>query len=103
MDLRVYYQKIRKIEAAIKESEAVIVSRETADGGKRGVKTDVPRSVAARLVAEEKADLASAEEAAQYRADVEAKWKAAEEASAVAEAGLRALKNALKPVRRRQE
>ena len=74
MDLRVYYQKIRKIEAELKDPEVVIVSRETPDGGKRGMKSEVPRSVAARLISDEKADLASPEEAAQFRAEVETKW-----------------------------
>ena len=77
MDLRVYYQNIRKIESGLREADVVVVSRETPDGGKPGVKSDVPRSVAARLVAEERADLASPEEAAQFRLEVEAKWKSA--------------------------
>jgi hypothetical protein len=97
MDLRVYYQKIRKIEADIREPDVVIVSRETPDGGKPGVRSDVPRSVAARLIAEEKADLASPDEARQFREEVEAKWKAAEEAPV---AGLGALRSALKPARK---
>ncbi len=99
MDLRAYYQKIRKIEADIKESDVVIVSRQTPDGGKPGVKSDVPRSVAARLIAEEKADMASPDEAGQFRAEVEVKWKAAEEAAA-ADAGLRALRTMLRPGRK---
>jgi hypothetical protein len=78
MELRVYYQKIRKSETRLKEADVVIVSRATPDGGRGGRKSDVPRSVAARLIAEEKADLASQEEAAQFRAEAEAKWKAEE-------------------------
>ena len=58
MDLRVYFQKLRQIEADIEEPSVAIVSRETPDGGKAGVITDVPRRVAAKLIAEEKADLA---------------------------------------------
>jgi hypothetical protein len=58
MDLRAYYQKIRKIEATIKEPTVVIVSRATPEGGRGGVKNEVPRRLAARLIAEEKADLA---------------------------------------------
>jgi hypothetical protein len=71
MDLRAYYQKIRKIEAEIPEPYVVMVSRETPDGGKPGVKTDVPRSLAAKLIVEDQATLASPEEAAQFRADEE--------------------------------
>ena len=36
---------------------------------KPGVKTDVPRSLAAKLIVEERARLASPEEAAQFRAE----------------------------------
>jgi hypothetical protein len=71
MDLRAYYQKIRKIEAEIQEPYVVMVSRETPDGGKPGVKTDVPRSLAAKLIVEEQATLASPEEASQFRAEEE--------------------------------
>jgi hypothetical protein len=78
MDLRAYYQKIRRIEAGITETSVVIVSRETSDGGRAGVCVDVPRSVAARLIADEKADMASAEDAAEFRASVETKWKIAQ-------------------------
>jgi hypothetical protein len=75
MDLRKFYQRIRGIEEDVHEEFAVIVSRATPDGGRAGVRNDVPRALAARMVAEEKADLATAEEAAEFRAEVERKWK----------------------------
>lgn len=75
MDLRAYYQKIRQVEAEMIDPSVVIVSRETADGGRGGVKTEVPRAVAARLIVEEKADAATPEEAEAFRASTEAKWK----------------------------
>ena len=75
MDLRAYYRRIRDIEAELQDDSVVIVSRETPDGGRAGVKCDVPRAVAARLIAEEQADLAAAEEAEAFRAEVERKWK----------------------------
>lgn len=78
MDLRAYYRKIRTIEAGISEPVVVIISRETSDGGKSGIRTDVLREVAARLIAEDKADLASPEQAAQFRSKVEARWRSAE-------------------------
>ena len=78
MDLRAYYQKIRRIEAGIPEEGVVVVSRETPDGGRAGVLVDVPRAVAARLIADEKADLAPAEDAAGFRASVEQRWKIAQ-------------------------
>jgi hypothetical protein len=78
MDLLGYYEKIRRIEAVIDAVFAVVTSRATPDGGRAGVKTELPRAVAARLIADGKADLASPEEAAQFRAETEAKWKEAQ-------------------------
>ena len=100
MDLRAYYQKIRSIEAEIKEPEVVIVSRVTPDGGTTGAKADVPRAVAARLIAEEKAVLASPEEAERFRSEVVATWKTAQEAPTFTEGEVRALRTALKPQRK---
>lgn len=76
MDLRAYYRKLRGIEDDLREDSVVIISRTTSDGGRAGVKCDVPRALGARMIAEEKADLATPEEAAGFRAEVEAKWKA---------------------------
>ena len=56
--------------------------------------------MAARLVAEEKAELATPEEAAQFRADTESAWKASQQEAALSEAELRELRSSLK-VRRR--
>ena len=78
MDLLGYYEKIRKIEAMIEAVFAVVTSRTTPDGGRAGVKTELPRAVAARLIAEGKADLASPQETAQFQAEAEAKWKEAQ-------------------------
>lgn len=70
MDLKVYYRKIREIEAAIEEPDAVIVSAETPDGGRAGVCKEVSRRLAATLVVEGKGRLASAEEAEAYRSQL---------------------------------
>jgi hypothetical protein len=78
MDLRAYYQTIRKITTEITEEAAVIISRETSDGGRAGVRTEVPRALAARLITEGKADLASPEDAAEFRAAMEGRWKEAQ-------------------------
>jgi hypothetical protein len=99
MDLRVYYQKIRKLEAEIVEPFVVIVSRETSDGGKAGVKTDVPRFLAARLIVEDRAEMASPEEAALFRAEMEKDWRAAEEADELAAEQVRVPRRTLKPKR----
>ena len=78
MGLLGYYKKIRKIEALIETMFTVVTSRATPDGGRAGVKTELPRAVAARLIADGKADLTSPEETAQFQAEAEAKWKEAQ-------------------------
>ncbi len=78
MDLRAYYEKIRAIEALIDAVFAVVVSKATPDGGRAGVKTELPRAAAARLIADGKAELANPEDAAQFRSEAEAKWKEAQ-------------------------
>jgi hypothetical protein len=62
MDLKGYYQKVKEIEAKIEELFTVIVSLETGDGGKGGTQTEVSRSLAARMVVEGIARLATAAE-----------------------------------------
>lgn len=81
MDLRVFYQKLRKIESEIPDDCAVIVSRETPDGGKPGVLTQVPRALAALLIADGKADIADAKEAEQFLAKSVENWRAAQDES----------------------
>jgi hypothetical protein len=100
MDLRAFYQKIRKLEQEIIEPHVVVVSQETPDGGKAGQKTEVMRHTAARLVVEGKALLASPEEAADFRASAEQTRQVAEQralaqkiqVNVVSEADFRALK-----------
>jgi len=67
MDLREYYRKIREIEQTIDGPCAIIASLATPDGGRAGVLSEVARNVAARMVADSKAALATSAEAARYR------------------------------------
>jgi hypothetical protein len=83
MDLRLYYQKIRDMESKIAEAFPVVVSNETADGGKPGVLTEVTPGIAAKMVVEGSARLATAAEAMAFRAvQTEAKRMADQEAAA---------------------
>jgi hypothetical protein len=68
VDLRVYYGKVREAEAALTEDNSVMVSLATSEGGKAGVSTEAPRHVAARLIAEGRARLATPDEAEQFHA-----------------------------------
>ena len=52
MDLRAYYQKIREVTEKIEGDHVVIISLETPDGGRAGVRTEVQRGVAARMIVE---------------------------------------------------
>ena len=67
MDLKIYYRKIREIEAALPDDDVVIVSLATPDGGREGVFTEVPKHLAAKSLVEGRARLASEEDAAQFR------------------------------------
>jgi hypothetical protein len=66
MDVRIFFQKVRQVEAAITTPHAVVVSLETPDGGKAGTMTEVSRIMASRLVVENKARLASDEETNEF-------------------------------------
>jgi len=73
MDVKQYFKKLRELEATIPQTDVIVVSSETPDGGKAGVMTEVPRRNACQLVLEGRARLASEAEAAAYRQCEEAK------------------------------
>jgi hypothetical protein len=108
MDLRAFFQKLRKIEQGIVEPHVVMVSHETSDGGRPGQLAEVSRSNAARLILEGHAHLATAEESAEFRI---AAQKALEDAqqrllaekvqvTVISDADLRAMKSAARPEKR---
>lgn len=108
MDLRVFYQKLRKIEQEIADEHVVVISEETPDGGHAGRKVEVARANAARLILEGRARLATLEEAADYRNAVEQARQDAEQRAAaqkiqlnvISEADVRAIKNAARQEKR---
>src|SRR5262249_30528359 len=74
MDLQAFYGKVKQEEQKIGEEFPIIISQETADGGKAGQFTEVARRVAARFLVQGLARLASHEESKIFRdAQVEAK------------------------------
>jgi hypothetical protein len=79
MDLKGYYRKIREAAAGIAEEWPVVVSRATPEGGRAGELVEASREVAARLIVEGAAELASPEQAAAFRERVR-EMQAAEEA-----------------------
>ncbi|MGI8990144.1 MAG: hypothetical protein ACR2I2_11250 [Bryobacteraceae bacterium] len=69
MDLRAYYKKIREVESNIEGPFVVLISQETPEGGKFGVRTQVPRHIASKLIVEGRARIATSEEAADFHED----------------------------------
>jgi hypothetical protein len=67
MDVRTYYKKVREAEATVKGKDAIVVSLATPEGGKEGVRTEAPREIAAKLIAEGRARLATKAEIEAYR------------------------------------
>ena len=79
MDLRSYYKKLREVERTIAEEFPVVVSKETPEGGVPGVLTEVHRALAARLIAEGRAEVADTKTALRHREEAEEKKHAAEQ------------------------
>ncbi len=108
MDLRLFYQKLRKIEQDIVDPHVIVVSHETSDGGKAGQMSEVSRATAARLIVEGKARLASPEETVAQRSAIEQALQAAEQramaqkiqVNVVSEADFRAIKSPARPEKR---
>ena len=67
MDVRSYYRKVKDTEERLKSDDVVLMSLETPEGGKEGVRTEAPRNVAARLIAEGRARVATEAEATEFR------------------------------------
>jgi hypothetical protein len=108
MDLRVFYQKLRKIEGEITDPHVVVVSHETPDGGRPGQLAEVSRSIAARLILEGRAHLATIEKTAEFRAaarqalhDAQQRQMAEKvQVNVISEADLRALKSSVRAEKR---
>ena len=65
MDLRAYYRKVREAEAHADGKHIVVVSLATRRR-QSGVRTEVPRAIAAKLIAEGRARVATEEEALEF-------------------------------------
>lgn len=91
MDLRLFYQKVRQLEKEIPGSYAMVVSNETPDGGRQGQTTEVPKGVAARMIVEGRARLATAEERTQHQAELARGMEAARRSALLAKAPVRLL------------
>lgn len=80
MDLKQYFRKFREVEASLTDRYQLIVSMETPDGGKPGLISEVCREVAAKMIIEGRAALATEKDAKAYREQQASARKAAEKA-----------------------
>jgi hypothetical protein len=81
MDLKIYYRKLRETAAEIREPHVIVVSLATPDGGKAGVASEVPREVAAKMIVNGQARLATEQERQQYHERAAEARRAAEQAA----------------------
>ena len=104
MDMRQFFQKIKEIEDLINLAEVILVSNKTDDGGKAGVKNEVKRSQAARMIAEGKARLATEDETKNFHECAAEAFKAGQDAmnsgkvqlAVLTDSEMKAIKSALK-------
>jgi hypothetical protein len=82
MDLRSYYKKVRDADETLTGEDVVLVSLETAEGGKAGVPTEAPRAIAARLLAELRSRVATDAEAREFHEAQRAAREAHEQSEA---------------------
>lgn len=80
MELKQYFRKIRETEAGLSDTFPLIVSLETSEGGKPGVISEVSREIAAKMIVEGRAALASEEEKHRFREQQAVAKKAADQA-----------------------
>jgi hypothetical protein len=80
MDLKQYFKKIKDTETSLEEPYPLVVSLETADGGKAGTVVEVSRREAAKAIVENRAVLANAEQRKAYFEREAARKKVAEKA-----------------------
>ncbi len=66
MDVRQYYRKVREVESTLTEQYVVLISLETADGGKSGMMSEVPREIAAKMIVEGRAVVAGESDRKHY-------------------------------------
>jgi hypothetical protein len=82
MDLKQYYARIREAEATLESDFVVVTSCETPDGGRAGITSEVARALAAKMIVEQRARLASEAERQEFHQRVSVARKVAEQAAA---------------------
>jgi len=107
VDIRKYFQKLEETEQSISAPYVFVVSEATPDGGKAGVVSEVSRAVAAKLIAEGRARLATDAQEREHKAVIERARAAAEQerlanrvqVTVLSENELRSIRGPQRPVR----
>jgi hypothetical protein len=86
-----YYQKARELERSFKATFPVVISQETPDGGTAGVKTEVPIHIAARMIVDGRAALATEKESQEFVEQKMAAKKAADQLQAASRMQVRVM------------
>ncbi len=79
MNLTKYYDQVKKIRQDIKEPFVFLTSLATPNGGKEGCVSEAPADLAARMITDGVARLATADEIDSYQTEAEANRLAAKE------------------------
>ena len=79
MDVRVYFEKIRQVQATIEPPYVLVNSLETPDGGIPGTVSEVTRHMAAKLIVEHRARLATNQEIVSFQENAEQIRRSTEE------------------------
>ncbi len=94
MDLKVFYQKVQQVEASLPGAHVVVISRETPDGGRAGVPSEVTRAVAAKMIVEGSARLATPDEANAFREGIAEAKRAIDQQAAASRVQVRVISDA---------
>lgn len=81
MNMMTYYQNVRETEAQLADP-CVVVSEATAEGGKEGVRIEVPRRVGARMIVDRVARAATEQEAREFQEEKAEAKRAADQLAA---------------------
>ncbi|MBC7926556.1 MAG: hypothetical protein H7039_12945 [Bryobacteraceae bacterium] len=101
MDIRTYFYKVHETERTLASLFVVVISNETQDGGKAGHAVEVARDVAAHMIVDGRARVATEAEAEEFRQEQSRNTARAEEVRAASslkvtiltEDGMRALQH----------
>jgi hypothetical protein len=94
MDIKAFFQKVRQVEASLPGAHVVVISRETPDGGRAGVPSEVTRAVAAKMIVQGSVRLATPEEVNAFRQQIADAKRAIDQQAAASRVQVRVISDA---------